>query len=111
MSKTLEFNEALWSAITEPNRRRLIDLLLQEGESSASALSREVSFTRQAVAKHMGVLKKAGLVKAKQHGKEVRFAVDPKSFRAAAEELSRAAHAWNMRLMHIKHIAEALHHK
>jgi DNA-binding transcriptional ArsR family regulator len=110
MSKTSDFNETLWSAVTEPNRRRLLDLLLAEGDLSASALAREVTFTRQAVSKHMSVLKSAGLVKTKQRGKEVQFAIEPKRFRMAAEELSKAAFVWNERLLHIKHIAEALQH-
>ena len=109
MTKTIEFNETLWSAIAEPNRRRLLDLLLDRGESSASKLALGVPFTRQAVAKHMEVLKKAGLIRSKQHGKEIRFAIQSERLHAAAHELSRAAYTWNERLLHIKQIAETLH--
>jgi DNA-binding transcriptional ArsR family regulator len=63
MSSTAPFNEELWFAIAEPSRRKLIEVLLLKGEATASRLADEVPFSRQAVSKHLAVLKRAGLVK------------------------------------------------
>ena len=110
MTKTIAFNEIVWSAIAEPSRRMLLDLLVEKA-LSASMLAEEVSFSRQAVAKHMIVLKNAGLVKSKRHGKEVLFEIKPLGLHAAANELAQAAKAWDARLIRIKQLAEELHNR
>ncbi len=109
MSSTTPFNEQLWLAIAEPSRRRIIEVLLLKGEATASQLADEVPFSRQAVSKHIAVLKKVGLIKERKLGKEVRFSVVPEGLSNAAQELSRAAMTWDERLQRIKHLAEILH--
>ena len=108
MTTTTSSNETLWLAIAEPSRRRLIDILLGKGEATASQLADDVPFSRQAVSKHMAVLKNAGLISARRTGKEVRFAIQPDGISAAAKEMSQAAKLWDERLEKIKLIAEAI---
>ena len=109
MSSTTPFNEQLWFAIAEPSRRKIIEVLLLKGEATASRLADEVPFSRQAVSKHLAVLKRAGLVRVRKTGKEVRFSVEPDGLSVAAQELSRAASLWDERLQKIKQLAETLH--
>jgi DNA-binding transcriptional ArsR family regulator len=99
----------LWSAIGEPSRRQLLDVLLQRGEASASALAADVPFTRQAVAKHLAVLDRAGLVEGRRHGREVRYSVQADRLDEATREMARVAAHWDRRLQAIKAIAEAAH--
>ncbi len=101
------FNEDIWLAIAEPSRRKLIDILLAKGESTASKLAKEVPFTRQAVAKHLIVLQNTGLLRQRKAGKEVHFSLEPAGLAKAAQELSRAAALWDGRLQKIKQVAEA----
>jgi hypothetical protein len=54
--------DELWSAIADPSRRRVLDLLVHGGEPTASSLAHEVPFTRQAVTKHLAGLEDAGLI-------------------------------------------------
>jgi DNA-binding transcriptional ArsR family regulator len=58
---TREIDDELWAAIGDPTRRRVLDLLLTGGPGTASGLSRSLPVTRQAVAKHLTVLERAGL--------------------------------------------------
>lgn len=108
MSVTASFDAKLWFAIAEPSRRKLIEVLLFKGEATASRLADEVPFSRQAVSKHLAVLKKAGLVRERKTGKEVRFSIEPQGLSVAAQELLRAATLWDERLQKIKQIAESL---
>ena len=55
-------DDDLWSAIGDPTRRRMLDLLLADGGGTATTLSDQLPVTRQAVAKHLGVLDRVGLV-------------------------------------------------
>jgi DNA-binding transcriptional ArsR family regulator len=108
MTAPAPFNEELWFAIAEPSRRKLIDVLLLKGEATASRLADDVPFTRQAVRKHLAILKRAGLVTERKTGKEVRFSLSPEGLSVAAQELAQAATRWDERLQKIKHLAETL---
>ncbi len=102
-------DEELWAAVGEPGRRRLLDVLLARGEASATTLAGELPFTRQAVAKHLAVLERAGLVEARRHGREVRYRVRPERLDAAAGQMATVAARWESRLRAIKRLAEAAH--
>src|SRR5690349_24414213 len=102
-------DDELWSAIADPSRRRVLDLLVQHGAASASALADQVPFTRQAVIKHLAVLEDAGLVTRTRQGREVRFAVHPPRLDDATRAMTQLADEWDRRLRVIKRIAEEAH--
>jgi ArsR family transcriptional regulator, cadmium/lead-responsive transcriptional repressor len=102
-------DDELWSAIADPSRRRVLDLLVRGGPASASALSGEVPFTRQAVMKHLAVLEDAGLVIRRRDGREVCFSVNPRRLDEATRAMTQVAAEWDRRLHSIKRIAEAAH--
>ena len=99
--------DELWAAVADPTRRRLLDALLAQGDATATTLAREVPVTRQAVAKHLAVLGRAGLVEGGRQGREVRYAVRPERLDLAARSLARVASQWDQRLLTIKQIAES----
>ena len=99
-------NDELLAAIAEPSRRRVLDLLVRDGEASATTLATAVPFTRQAVMKHLAVLEEVGLVARHRDGKEVRFRVDPKRLDEATRAMARLAAEWDRRLATIKRLAE-----
>jgi ArsR family transcriptional regulator, cadmium/lead-responsive transcriptional repressor len=101
-------DDELWSAIGDPTRRRMLDLLLIEGESTATTLGRQLPVTRQAVAKHLGVLDRVGLVHGSPAGREKRYQVDEAQLARAVAQLSSVGSAWDARLQRIKRIAEAI---
>lgn len=106
---TPEIDDELWAAIGDPTRRRLLDLLLTGGPGTATSLSAALPVTRQAVAKHLGVLERAVLVMPYKDGREVRYIVDEAQFSRAVEQLASVGAAWDARLRRIKAIAESMH--
>jgi DNA-binding transcriptional ArsR family regulator len=104
---TAELDE-LWSAVADPTRRRMLDALLDRGEATATVLAGQLPVTRQAVAKHLAVLDRAGLVEGTRRGREVRYAIRPQRLAAASSALTQVAAAWDARLSAIKRIAESL---
>jgi DNA-binding transcriptional ArsR family regulator len=102
-------DEELWSAIGDPSRRQVLDLLVAHGEVSASWLAGRVPFSRQAVAKHLAVLERAGLIRRRKQGREVLFQIDAGRLGQAARALAGLAAQWDRRLAAIKHLAEAAH--
>jgi predicted transcriptional regulator len=101
-------DDDLWSAIGDPTRRRMVDLLLVDGAGTATTLSRQMPVTRQAVAKHLGVLDRVGLVRATPAGREKRYQVDEAQLARAVAQLSSVGAAWDARLQRIKRTAEAI---
>lgn len=101
-------DDDLWSAIGDPTRRRMLDLLLADGNGTATTLSEQLPVTRQAVAKHLGVLDRVGLVHATPAGRERRYAVDQAQLARAIAQLSAVGATWDARLQRIKQIAERI---
>jgi ArsR family transcriptional regulator, cadmium/lead-responsive transcriptional repressor len=101
-------DDVLWSAVGDPIRRRMLDLLLSDAGGTATKLSEQLPVTRQAVAKHLGVLDRAGLVHASPSGRERLYEVDEAQFARAVAQLSSVGASWDARLRRIKRIAEAI---
>jgi ArsR family transcriptional regulator, cadmium/lead-responsive transcriptional repressor len=108
MATALAEEDALWAAVAEPTRRRLLDALLEQGEATTTMLAEGLPVTRQAVAKHLLVLNRVGLVAGERHGREVRYAIRPERLDQASEAMARVAAQWDRRLARIKQIAEAV---
>jgi ArsR family transcriptional regulator, cadmium/lead-responsive transcriptional repressor len=104
-----EPGDELWSAIADPSRRRVLDLLVRNGEASASWLAGRVPFSRQAVSKHLVVLEQAGLISRRKQGREVLYQVDADRLDQATRAMAELARQWDRRLDTIKRLAEAVH--
>ncbi|MFC4149732.1 ArsR/SmtB family transcription factor [Micromonospora mangrovi] len=101
-------DDDLWSAIGDPTRRRMLDLLLSDGSGTATSLSERLPVTRQAVAKHLVVLDRVGLVRASTSGRERHFRVDEAQLARAVAQLADVGAAWDARLRRIRRIAESI---
>jgi ArsR family transcriptional regulator, cadmium/lead-responsive transcriptional repressor len=106
---TTQADDELWSAIGDPSRRRVLDLLVSNGEASAWSLAEHVPFSRQAVSKHLVVLEEAGLVSRRKQGREVLYQVEVNRLDEASRAMADLAAQWDMRLTSIRRLAEAAH--
>jgi len=106
---TPEADDDLWSAIADPSRRRVLDLIVSNGGVSATWLARRVPFSRQAVSKHLVVLEEAGLVSRRKQGREVLYQVEVNRLDQATRAMTDLAAQWDRRLGAIKRLAEAAH--
>jgi DNA-binding transcriptional ArsR family regulator len=105
---TVVVDDELWSAVGDPTRRRMLELLLVDGTGTATSLSGQLPVTRQAVAKHLAVLHRAGLVHGDAAGRERRYRVDDTQLARAAEQLGEVGSSWDGRLRRIARIAEQI---
>jgi ArsR family transcriptional regulator, cadmium/lead-responsive transcriptional repressor len=86
----------------------MLDLLLRQGDGTSTTLSEQLPVTRQAVAKHLGVLDRVGLVRVTPAGRERRYEVDEAQLAHAVAQLNTVGATWDARLRRIKRIAEAI---
>lgn len=108
MASAVAEDDALWAAIADPMRRRVLEALLERGQATTTALADGLPVTRQAVAKHLVVLDRVGLVTSERRGREVRYAVRPERLDAASQAMARVAAQWDRRLTRIKQLAESV---
>jgi DNA-binding transcriptional ArsR family regulator len=105
---TAAIDDELWSAIGDPTRRALLDLLLADGHGTATSLSEQLPVTRQAVTKHLAVLDRVGLVHGAATGRERRYSVNETQLARAAAQLASVGSTWDGRLRRIARIAERI---
>jgi DNA-binding transcriptional ArsR family regulator len=89
---------AVFAALADPTRRHLVAMLAEHGGATATGLAAELPISRQAVAKHLATLGRAGLVSESHHGREHRFELDPRPLADAATWLTTVGAEWDRRL-------------
>lgn len=101
-------DDELWSAIGDPTRRHMLDLLTDGAANTATALSERLPVSRQAISKHLQVLDRAGLITGTVAGKERRYRVDEDRLGDAIAQLHDVGSGWDKRLRRIRRAAEEI---
>jgi DNA-binding transcriptional ArsR family regulator len=77
--------DAVFRALADASRRRLLDRLHLRNGQTLSQLCQGLEITRQAVAKHLAVLEEANLVSWKRQGREKLHFINPVPINDIAE--------------------------
>src|SRR5438270_8080110 len=96
--------DAVFAALADPTRRRVLRLVAERGPASATLLERHLPVSRQAVVKHLAVLNRAGLVSAQRTGQEVRYALVPGSLEEVSDWIAEIGSRWDERLARLRQI-------
>jgi DNA-binding transcriptional ArsR family regulator len=97
---------AVFSALGDQTRLSLVSELCDGTPQSISQLTKGTSLTRQAVTKHLRVLKNVGIVRSVQTGRENFFALSPKPLDDAQDYLDRVSKQWGQALGRLKAFVE-----
>ena len=97
---------AVFDALGDPTRRRLVELLSATPHATPTGLAGELPITRQAVAKHLATLSGAGLVRSARAGRETRYELDPAALGEAAEWIASVGAEWDRRLEGLRRLLE-----
>ena len=89
---------AVFAALADPTRRDVLRSLAAEPELTASRLAGELPMTRQAVAKHLAALHRAGLVEPHREGRETRYVLTPAPLADAMGWMADVGGFWDARL-------------
>ena len=99
--------DPVFAAVADPTRRRLLERLLAGGSLSVTDLGEGLPMTRQAVSKHLGILRASGLVRVRRDGREQLHELDPRPLQAVDDWLRPYAAAWDERLAALRrHLGE-----
>lgn len=94
--------DAVFLALADPTRRAVMRRLA-DGPATPSDLAGELPVSRQAVSKHLAVLRDAGLVTSARAGREHRFTLTPAPMTDAVSWMSTVGARWDDRLAALRH--------
>jgi DNA-binding transcriptional ArsR family regulator len=77
--------DAVFRALADPVRRRLLDRLHRQNGQTLSELCEGLDMTRQAVTKHLAILETANLVASQKRGREKLHFINPVPINDIAE--------------------------
>jgi DNA-binding transcriptional ArsR family regulator len=96
----------VFSAIAEPRRRDIIDLLARGHSHGVNDLAASLRLPQPAVSKHLGVLRKVGLVSARREGQRRIYHLNPKELKPVHDWSKTFERYWSSQLDRIKAAAE-----
>ena len=96
----------VFNAIAEPRRREIIDLLNDGREWAVNDVVTEIRLAQPAVSKHLGVLRKVGLVTVIKRGQHRLYRLDAAQLKPLHDWVKTYERYWNHQLGRIKERAE-----
>jgi DNA-binding transcriptional ArsR family regulator len=94
--------DAVFAALADPTRREVLRTLARGDEVTASGVAERMPMTRQAIAKHLAVLDRAGLVHAERIGRETRYRLAPDPLEDADRWIRETGATWDRRLERLR---------
>lgn len=96
----------VFNAIAEPRRRQIIEILARRGALAVGALVVALQMPQPAVSKHLGVLRKVGIVSVTKQGQQRFYQLDAQQLKAVHDWIKKFEQHWSHQLDRIKQRAE-----
>ncbi len=96
----------VFAALGDPTRLGMVVRLCRDGPLSIARLTAGSQVTRQAVAKHLHVLARAGLVRGHRRGRESVWELEPRRLETARRYLEVVSKRWDDTLERLRAVVE-----
>ena len=101
----------VFNAIAEPRRRQIVELLARRGALAVGTLVVMLGLPQPAVSKHLGVLRKVGVVAVIKHGKQRVYNLEAEKLKTVHDWVKAFEKLWGHQLDRIKERAERRAHE
>ncbi|HEX4303343.1 MAG TPA: metalloregulator ArsR/SmtB family transcription factor [Rhizomicrobium sp.] len=89
--------DILFRTLSDPTRRALFERLCREGDQTVGALTAQAGVSQPAVSKHLGLLKRAGLVYDRHEGRQTHYSAQLGALAPLIDWTSRMHGFWQSR--------------
>jgi len=89
--------DVLFKSLADPTRRAILERLIRDGELTVHGLTQHAGVSQPAVSKHLGVLKLAGLVADRRHGRETFYTAAPQGLAPLVDWMKLYGSFWRGR--------------
>jgi DNA-binding transcriptional ArsR family regulator len=89
--------DVLFRTLADPTRRTLFERLCRDGELTVGALTAKSGVSQPAVSKHLGVLKRAHLVRDRHEGRQTHYSAQLGALAPLVDWTSQMAEFWQNR--------------
>jgi DNA-binding transcriptional ArsR family regulator len=96
----------VFNAIAEPRRREIVDLLARRGPQTVGTLVVAIGLAQPAVSKHLGVLRKVGVVAVTKQGQQRVYNLQAEKLKTVHDWVKHFEALWSHQLDRIKERAE-----
>src|SRR5437588_9111112 len=96
----------VFNAIAEPRRRQIVELLARRGALAVGTLVVALGLPQPAVSKHLGVLRKVGVVAVTKQGKQRVYRLEAQKLKTVHDWVKAFEELWGHQLDRIKERAE-----
>ena len=96
----------VFNAIGEPHRREIVDLLALGAERDVTDLVLKLGLPQPTVSKHLGVLRKVGVVAVRKAGQRRLYRLNPQELKPMHDWIQNFERFWTDHLAGIKEAAE-----
>jgi DNA-binding transcriptional ArsR family regulator len=90
-------HDILFKTLADPTRRAIFERLCRAGEQTVGALTVRAKVSQPAVSKHLGVLKRAGLVRDRHEGRQTHYSAQFGALAPLIDWTSQMAGFWQNR--------------
>jgi DNA-binding transcriptional ArsR family regulator len=99
---------AVFKSLADPTRRAIFERLSREGEQTVRRLTDRSGVSQPAVSKHLGVLKHAGLVRARHAGRETHYSAQPQALAPLVDWMSYYSRFWHERFYRLEDLLKRM---
>mgnify|MGYP001181031868 FL=1 len=101
----------LFSAVADPTRRRILELLAGRGQMSATEISDHFPVSAQAVSQHLKVLLQANLVSVERRAQQRLYRLNPDAIAELEQWTAGLRERWSRRLDRLDLALKAARHE
>src|ERR1700722_1131091 len=96
----------VFNAVAEPRRREIVNLLARGAERDVNEMVLKLGLPQPAVSKHLGVLRKVGVVAVHKAGQRRLYRMNPQELKPVHDWIQNLERFWTDHLTSIKEVAE-----
>lgn len=101
-------HDSLFRALSDPTRRALFERLCREGEITVGGLTERAGVSQPVVSKHLGVLKRAGLVVDRQAGRQTHYSARPDALAPLIDWTTEMTGFWESRFDDLENLLKRM---